>query len=211
MNKLLAGLVGVVALWTVNSCQPKDPEPRLRNAIRITDQLYASYEVLNMDGQPGTRFREGENFQLSFKFRNVSDDTLYTFLSTTPLSRLFFIRDRQVFSVLKKGVGGRADQIMGRPVNSGFAEFFQPGGVVLLPKTTLTYQVPWQTQINERYLIPVYDPIPPFNSLGYVIRYYIRDGNEFKADRLPEGVYYSTFSLDLFGKRVPFRVDFTVK
>ncbi len=142
--------VMLLLLSVAVGCQPTDPEPRLRNAVRITDQLYASFAVLDMNGQPRTSFRQGENFQLSFKFRNVSDDTLYTSRVSPPLSGLFFLDNRNFFSVLKRTGSGQADQIMGRPISKGFGDFITPGGIVILPKTTFTYQVPWQTNVRNK-------------------------------------------------------------
>lgn len=202
----------LVVAVLLNSCREKDPEPRLRNAIRITDQLYASFEVLDMDGQPRTSFREGEDFQLSFKLRNVSSDTLDTgpAFSIPSLSRLFYVDNRNFFSVVKKVEDG-SGQIMGRPIDApAMSGSFSPGGVIILPKTTVTYQVGWKTQINALYPMPVYDPVPGTENRWYLQRFAVRTGLENKIESLPKGAYYSSFIIDIFYKRVQFRVDFTI-
>ena len=197
-------------LILLTSCLPQDSEPGLRNGIAITEKLTASFELLDMDNRPSNRFREGENFQFSFRLRNVSDrDTLYTRVSTPPLARNFVISNPEFFSVMKVAAKDYADERMGRAVDSGPAEPFTLIGFTLLPQTTLTYQVVWQTQVGIRYPMPLYDPVPRPGS-WYDPRNYTRTGPERKVERLPKGSYYSAFTLTMFGKQVPFRADFTI-
>jgi len=207
---LLKSTSVLLLLVLLISCLPQDPEPGLRNGIAITEQLMASFELLDMDNRPRNRFREGENFQFSFRLRNVSErDTLQTRVSTTPLARNFVISNPEFFSVMKVAVKGYTNERMGRAVNSGPAEPFTLIGFALLPKTTLTYQVVWQTLVGIRYPMPLYDPVPRPGS-WYDPRNYTRTGKEPKVERLLKGDYYSAFTLTIFGKQVPFRVDFTV-
>ena len=110
---------------------------------------------------------------------------------------------------MKVAAKDHADERMGRAVDRGPGEPFTLVGFIIFPKTTLTYQVVWQTQVGIRYPMPLYDPDPrPGN--GYGPRNYTRTGMEPKVERLHKGNYYSAFTLIISGKQVPFRVDFTV-
>ncbi|MCY7358520.1 MAG: hypothetical protein LH609_13890 [Rudanella sp.] len=102
LTKNLPGSTSVLLLLVLlTSCLPQDPEPGLRNGIAITEQLTASFELLDMDNRPHNRFREGENFQFSFRLRNVSDkDTLNTYF-VSRLERIFMFTNQNFFSIMK--------------------------------------------------------------------------------------------------------------
>ena len=111
---------------------------------------------------------------------------------------------------MKVAAKGYADEHMGRAVDSGPGEPFTLVGFTLFPKTTVTYQVVWQTQVGIRYPMPLYDPVPRLGNGYDGPRNYTRTGTEPKVEQLPKGVYYSAFMLTISGKQVPFRADFTI-
>jgi hypothetical protein len=204
-----------VAFWLlagclVNSCRPADVDPGLPNGIRITDKLMASFELLDSGGRVSTRFQEGENFQFRFRFRNTSDDSLRVDGSNT-FSRLFMLSYPTFLSVVQKVADGQAPRLMGRAINSGTTgDFFTPGSIGILPRTTLTYQAPWQSTTSDAFEMPIYEPAGDPANIWYTRRFFFHTGLEAKVQRLPKGSYYSAFTLDIFNKRVPFRIDFTV-
>ena len=205
--------IGVLLL--TNSCQPKDIGPGgLQNGIQVTDKLVASYQLLDMNNQPRYTFQEGENFQFQLSFRNVSDkDTVNTNSGLGELRTDFVFDNRSVFSVVKVATDGTAGQLMGRPVDGGFPFFLTSPGILVVPGGTVSYRVVWQTQVSAIYPMPIFEPAPaPGNRWeGYAVKNFVRTGSEYKVETLPKGTYYSAFTVEISGKQVPFRVDFTVQ
>ncbi|GAA4397192.1 hypothetical protein GCM10023187_06260 [Nibrella viscosa] len=202
-------------LLLIAGCRSKDPEPEPQREIRLYDQVWVSYELLDMSGRPSSRFREGENFMFSLRIRNLSADTLISTRYPSPLYQFFVLVNPQVFSVVKRAADGQADRVMGRPLTGGKELPFTASSLIVMPKTTVTYQVPWQTKTGELYPMPAYDPVPDpvlqaDGLSGYFRGNYLYTGSESKVDRLTQGAYYSAFTLDMFGRRVYFRTDFTV-
>ncbi len=204
--------VSVLIGW-LGGCTPKEPEPLLRNGVAINDKLWGAYEVLNMDGQPQNTFKTGENFQLSFVLRNVSDDTLNTSLigplQQQRLSWIFLLENRQFFEVLRVNTSG-AYLSMGKPIDNippDAVIAITPGGIILPPKTTLTYRVHWQTQLGQQYEIPIYGPLQNLVPR----RYFVRTVNNRKVEILSAGQYYAGFTLNIFNENVLFSLKFTVQ
>lgn len=192
-------VLGLLFALFANGCGSQDdPQPALRNGITITDSLQASFEVLDMDGNPQASFKEGQNFQLSFRIQNRGNTPVYIEPWVFPTTK------REFFAVTKLNTEENSPQFIGKPFDA-VGGAYDLTAQIIPAKTVITYQIPWQTQLAKPYEMPVYDPQVP----DRLQRFYSRQKEPVQV--LTKGSYQSSFTLDITGRQITFSVAFTIE
>lgn len=166
--------------------------------VKTYENLEFIYQVTDMEGNPQSTFREGENFMFSFVVKNHGDEDISLGAWDFPVVIDGF------FAVYRKGNMGDGKQRIGKPFTSGGNTrdlLWQP----VPKKEEIEYRMPWLTQKDTSYVMPIYRPEKP-NS---------HDRNYLAVEQLPEplpsGEYYSGFTLEYKEEEIRFAITFSIE
>lgn len=173
-------------------------QPASHSSIQVTDSLKASFEILDSDGKYRTSLKEGEPFTLSFNLQNIGGKSISIGPWTFPITQKNF------FAVIKNVPGENATQFIGKPFDAVGSSYDLTSQVVPA-KTTIIYQIPWQTQLDKAYEMPIYNP----QVENRLRRVYSRTQQQIPT--LTKGSYQSSFTLSIEGKQMTFNAAFTIE
>lgn len=165
--------------------------------VKTYGDLEFVYQVTDMEGNPQSTFREGENFMFSFVVKNQGDTDL--FLG----SWLEIPTDDDFFTVYKKKNDGNGKLRIGKSyrLSGNTLDLRQQ----VVPKNgEIEYRIPWLTQDGTNYIMPIYN-----TDIRAIDRNY-RSTAPVPTPLSP-GKYYSGFILEFNDKVLSFEIIFSIK
>ena len=200
--KKLKNLFLFILIITNYSCESDGLSENTQTTARDVKNhgdLEFIYQVTNMEGNPQSTFVAGENFMFSFVVKNHGDEDIMVF---DRWDLLYTIDD--FFALYKTNNQGNGKMVIGRSFEISASLYDLPGQWV--PNHgEIEYRIPWLTQRDTSYIMPVYRPDRNlYNERSYRA-----------VEPLPEpllaGQYYSGFNLEHQGEEISFDVQFVIK
>jgi hypothetical protein len=163
--------------------------------VRKWGNLEAVLQVTDMQGEPKSSFREGENFLLNFTVRNRGKEDAW-------IESWAFPAGNDFFAVYKSTNEGDGKSRIGKPFRIGANTY--DGARQIVPATyEIKYAAPWMSEKGKVHFMPIYSN--PKNS--FTQRHY----EPVEMQPLSKGKYFSGFTLEQEGKELAFRIEFEVK
>lgn len=163
--------------------------------IKAQGDLEFTYQVTDMEGNPSSAFKEGDNFIFSFVVKNQGEGGGSIGPWTFPI-------DEDFFTIYKKINEGSGKQRIGKSFRIGGNT--KDGGHQSVPgKGEIEYRIPWLTQSDTSYIMPEYRPETNVGN-----RYY-RAINPLPKP-LSAGEYSSGFVLEFKETEIQFAISFKV-
>lgn len=201
---LLTGFAGLVA------CDRSiDPTLVAESVVQITTPLSGTLSVQDANGRSRSSFSRSENVYLVFRLRNTGDTSILT--GPRPIFNppdnfyLNLVYDQNFFSLVRITGESPVGEYIGKP----FATYGHPdyvnGPILVPPRTTAEWRVPWRDTLGTTYRLPVFTPA---TSLGIQRPY-----GRYEPDPGPlvPGFYRSGFTLDVDDRRAAFSITFRVE
>lgn len=167
-------------------------QPEFKNVMdkQLFDGLEFVYQVTDMEGNPKTSFREGENFLLSFTVNNSGKEKKI-------IEQEFFPLIDDFFAVYK--ISGEGKALMGKPFDIGVntKDYWV---VEIAPQTWVNYHVPWVVRERESIDMPV-SPNAEVKKRNYW---------GVETPSLDKGEYVSGFTLTYKEQPLEFKITFTI-
>src|SRR5690606_22792500 len=165
--------------------------------VKTYGDLEFVYQVTDMEGNPQSTFREGENLMFSFVVKNRSDEDKPVF------NRWWFPNAIDDFFALYR-TNSKDKILIGKSFKIG-GNTYDGFGQGVPAQSEIEYRIPWLTQKDTYYIMPIHRPERDiFNKRGYVA-----------AEPLPEpllqGEYYSGFTFELQDEEISFSITFLIK
>lgn len=156
--------------------------------------LIFTLQVLNMNEEPQSTFREGENFILDFTIENKGKNTVKLCDCDLPAADNFFA----VYKVFSDDQGSADTILIGKPW-IGIVGARDMAITGIRGKEKIEYRIPWQALPNESF------PAPK-NNISTTVDYFVASEQE----PLSQGKYTVGFSLQEYGIESSFAIYFIV-
>lgn len=184
---------------TIFSCEEKTLIDQGQGDLPIDMESYHDlefiYQVTDMKGNTSAAFKKGENFVLNFIIKNHGEsDALLGPWDYIPTLDDFF-------AIFKENIENNEVILLGKSYQSGVN--FRDLRPQIVPRNgRIEYQMPWLTEHNINYIMPIYEPSQK-----------VLDRNYISADPLPleAGKYYSGFAFQYKDKEISLEVTFSVE
>ena len=156
--------------------------------------LTFTLQVLNMDEEPQSAFRKGENFILDFTIENKGKNTVELCDCDLPAVDNFFA----VYKVFSDDRSDADTTLIGKPW-LGIVGARDMAITGIKGKEKIEYRIPWQALPNESF------PAPK-NNISTTVDYFVASEQE----PLSQGKYTVGFSLQEYGIKSSFAIYFIV-
>ena len=156
--------------------------------------LTFTLQVLNMDEEPQSAFRKGENFILDFTIENKGKNTVELCDCDLPAVDNFFA----VYKVFSDDRSDADTTLIGKPW-LGIVGARDMAITGIKGKEKIEYRIPWQALPNESF------PAPK-NNISTTVDYFVASEQE----PLSQGKYTVGFSLQEYGIESSFAIYFIV-
>ncbi|MGB3589070.1 MAG: hypothetical protein WBA23_21160, partial [Tunicatimonas sp.] len=118
--------------------------------VQVGDLTF-TLQILNMQDEPQAVFEKGENFQFQFVIENRGDSTYQL-----PVYWIFPSQNPEFFTLYKKTQESGGKARLGRSFDMG-SNFYDLSPEVVPAKGKTIYTMPWLTDRDSVYLMPVYE------------------------------------------------------
>ena len=166
--------------------EPLSPGSSAVDRVRAGDLTF-TLQILNMQGEPQSEFKGGENLQFQFVIENKGDSIV-----RLPIYWNFPVVNQDFFALYRKTQESGGQARLGKSFDVG-PNFRDIAPVSVPAMGASVYTMPWLTDKDSLYIMPIYIEQGILQEPSGLVRRYRASDDPLSA--LPVGEYFTGFTI----------------